>query len=83
MKTTNKIKVLTPWTKNQFVIEIGNNLIFQSYKTNIALYNKENEELLVSEGAFNRSRATNKYLKKFIEDYSTLDYEGVKRKHKS
>ena len=27
-------------------------------------------------------KTTNKYLKKFIEDYTPLDYEGVKRKHK-
>lgn len=83
MKTTNKIKVSNPFgSKNQFVIEIDNNLLFQSYDTNIAMYNKENKELFVSPGAFNRSKTTNKYLKKFIEEYTSLDYEDVKRKHK-
>ena len=49
---------------NQFIIEDGNKVYFQSYQTIIAV--KENGKIVIDTDAENYSRTTSKYLYQFL-----------------
>lgn len=57
--------------KNQFIIEFGNLICFQSYNSLIAIYNKEDNSLTLGKH-FDYSVTTSKYLKQFICEYLPL-----------
>jgi hypothetical protein len=57
---------------NQFVIEDGKRVVFQSYETPIALYNKETKVCIVNIDYFDYSVTTSKYFNQFIREY--VDY---------
>jgi len=53
---------------NQFEIEVGNWVVFQSYETIIGAYNRGSGELLLLDGAGEFSRTTSKYLYIWLQD---------------
>lgn len=75
-------------TDNQFIIEVDNKLIFRSFSTNIARYNKKTKELILS-GDYDVSRLALKYLYKFLNEETDIedvikskkDLERYIRKH--
>ena len=54
--------------KNQFILENDEQLIFQSYNSIIAVYDKENDEMTLGNN-WDYSTTTSKYLYKFIDTY--------------
>jgi len=64
---------------NQFVItdNINNTVTFQSYKSTIAIYSKEDRTLTLYD-SWNCSTTTLKYFKQFINDYTCLSYKTKK-----
>lgn len=54
--------------KNQFVLENDEQLIFQSYDSIIAVYNKESHEITLGKD-WDYSRTTSKYLYEFLDTY--------------
>lgn len=59
---------------NQFVIEDGATVVFQSYSTPIASYNRVNNECKVNYDYFDYSVTTSKYFNQFVKecvDYAT------------
>lgn len=56
---------------NQFVIINGNIVAFQSYKTIIAIYDKDTRNLQIS-NKWNFSRTTSKYFYQFLRDYCSI-----------
>lgn len=53
---------------NQFILEDDKQLIFQSYASIIAVYDKENDEMILG-CDWDYSTTTSKYLYKFIDTY--------------
>jgi len=53
---------------NQFELEVGNWVVFQSYQTIIGAYNRSSEELVLIDGAGDFSRTTSKYLYIWLQD---------------
>ena len=53
---------------NQFIIEINNGVIFQSYDSVIAFYNKNNGKVYVTED-WDCSNTTRKHFYIFLRDY--------------
>lgn len=71
----NKImKVEQFEVKNQFILENDEQLIFQSYGSIIAVYNKENHQITLG-GNWDYSKTTSKYLYKFLDTYFYYNYE--------
>lgn len=64
----NIMKVEQFEVKNQFILEDDKQLIFQSYNSIIAVYDKENDEMVLGYD-WNYSTTTSKYLYKFIDTY--------------
>ena len=64
MKVQNFIGVNGRAIPNQFIIDTDNARIFQSYDTIIA--KRENDQLVLDNGALNYSRTTSKYLYLFL-----------------
>lgn len=62
---------------NQFIINIGNKVIFQSYNTPIGCWDMEKQELNLSHD-WEYSRTTMKYFKQFINEYTSLTYYNAK-----
>lgn len=62
------LKVKNFYNKNQFVIEEGERIIFQSYKSIIAIY-ESRSQLLILGRDWDYSRTTTKHLYLFINDY--------------
>lgn len=54
---------------NQYIIKIGNKLIFQSYKSTMAVYDRENDFIRLDNDESNYTRTTVKYLNMFLKDY--------------
>lgn len=54
-----------------------NNLIFFSYKSHIATFDKYNNKLYIN-NLWNYSQTTMKQFKNFINDYTTFYYESKK-----
>lgn len=66
---------------NQFVIEDGNKVVFQSYETPIAVYDRVSCECIVNFDYFDYSVTTSKYFNQFIKecvDY-TADTKELKK----
>lgn len=57
--------------KNQFIIEDGENIYFQSYKSVCAKINKETGELVLG-GDWDYSQTTSKHLNLFISTYEHI-----------
>ena len=53
---------------NQFIIEVNNGVIFQSYNSVIAFYNKNNGKVYVTED-WDCSNTTRKHFYIFLRDY--------------
>lgn len=53
---------------NQFIIEVNNGVIFQSYDSVIAFYNKNNGKVYVTED-WDYSNTTRKHFYIFLRDY--------------
>lgn len=62
------LKVKNFYNKNQFVIEEGERIIFQSYESIIAIY-ESRSQLLILGRDWDYSRTTTKHLYLFINDY--------------
>lgn len=85
-KTTKFIKSLTiehcesPRTgdavKNQYVITLNNYYVFYSYRSLIAIYNKEHNILTLGHD-FDYSVTTLKYLKQFLDYYCYSIYREL------
>ena len=66
---------------NQFVIicydekKAIENIVFQSYDTVIASYSLKNGELKLDINSWDCTTTTLRYLKKFLEDYTSIPYE--------
>ena len=66
---------------NQFIIEDGDRVVFQSYATPIAAYNRVSGECIVNYDYFDYSVTTSKYFNRFIKecvDY-TADTKELKK----
>lgn len=70
MKSTRGNKV-----PNQFIIEYGNFIAFQSYSTLIAVYDSKNDTMYQDVDYY--SRTTSKYLNLFINEYQPLTISKV------
>lgn len=62
------LKVKNFYNKNQFVIEEGERIIFQSYESIIAIYESRSQSLTLGRD-WAYSRTTTKHLYLFINDY--------------
>lgn len=60
---------------NQFIIDDGKTVYFQSYNTMVAKINK-GMEVIVLRDAFNFSRTTSKYLVQFINEESGFEVDN-------
>lgn len=60
--------------KNQFLIRVSvrgvEYLVFQSYSSEIAIYNTESQKLYINERYINYSKTTSKHLYYFINTYT-------------
>lgn len=63
---------------NQYVIREDEKVIFQSYTTVIAIYNKNTHELELNSDNWKISRTTMKYFKDFINYHTKFRYESKK-----
>lgn len=74
-------KVANLCNKNQFVISFDNHrdsyLIFQSYKSEIAIYNQLTRELYVNEYYINYSKTTSKHLYIFINELTCFSCHSL------
>ena len=61
--------------KNQFVIYTKKAIIFQSYRTSVAVYIRKMAEIYMRKGEY--SRTTSKYIKKFLEDFTDVEIKQV------
>ena len=66
-----QIKVKQYYVKNQFIIEDENKIIFQSYESTIAIYNRKTHSLTLGKN-WDYSTTTSKYLYMFITDYTYI-----------
>lgn len=64
MKVSNMYSCSGNQVPNQFIIESGNKIIFQSYKTIVAV--EENGKFTLDSKALEYSNTTLKYLKQFL-----------------
>lgn len=60
---------------NQFIINNGNEVIFQSYQSKIATYNKVDKTLKLYSYMWDYSNTTRKHFKTFINDFTTFGYD--------
>ena len=61
--------------KNQFVIYTKKAIIFQSYKTAIAVYTRKTAEMYVREEKY--SQTTSKYTNRFLKEYPNAEVKYV------
>lgn len=61
--------------KNQFIIHTRRAVIFQSYETPVAAYDRKSEVMYVSEKKY--SRTTSKYTNRFLNEYPWATVERV------
>lgn len=74
----NMPKIIT-MSNNQYIIKIGNKLIFQSYKATMAFVNIDTHEAILDNNERNYTRTTSKYLNRFLKDYCGIsDRKGCK-----
>lgn len=76
-----KCKVSNLYNKNQFLIEVTTHnkdyLIFQSYKSEIAIYFYDKQELYINEYYINYSKTTSKHLYIFINEYTRFSCHNL------
>lgn len=58
---------------NQYIIQNGADMVFQSYKSIVAEYNAHNGKLTVNNEVANCSNTTKKYLNQFLDRFSQLN----------
>lgn len=63
---------ITSMAKNQLIIEDRETVTFQSYQSTIAIFNKENNSLIVGKD-WNYSKTTIKYFNMFIEKFTNFE----------
>lgn len=63
------LKIKQFYVKNQFINESDNKIIFQSYGSVIASFNKNTKVLTLDDYYWDYSRTTSKYLYRFINEY--------------
>lgn len=68
----NMPKVIT-LANNQYVIKIGNKLIFQSYETTMAFADIITKEVILHNDANCYTRTTSKYLNRFLKEYCGIN----------
>lgn len=61
--------------KNQFIIHTKRAVIFQSYETTVATYDRKSEVMYVSEKKY--SCTTSKYTNRFLNEYPWATVERV------
>ena len=66
---------------NQFVIEDGATIVFQSYRTPIASYNRLTQVCRVNYDYFDYSVTTSKYFHQFLNEYVdfSVDIKALKK----
>jgi len=78
---TLKCRVSNLYNKNQFVIEVSTNnkdyLIFQSYKSEIAIYCYNTRTLYINEYYINYSKTTSKHLYIFINEFTPFSVHNL------
>ena len=62
--------------KNQFVINYDDVVVFQSYRTLIAVWSYSEHKLYINWCYWDYSKTTMKHLKIFINDYTSMRYEN-------
>lgn len=67
--------------KNQFLIYTNETVIFQSYESIIAVWNYKTQILILGR-RWDYSNTTSKYLKRFINNYTTFNYDNKKQLEK-
>lgn len=75
MKVSNFISNKGNAIKNQFIIENGMLLAFQSYETLICVYNSYTDTLYLDENKY--SSTTSKYTNSFIEECNPMKIKKV------
>ena len=74
-------KVSNLYNKNQFIIEITSNkkeyLVFQSYKSEIAIYSYKTQMLYINENYIGYSKTTSKHLYIFINEYTRFSVHSI------
>ena len=78
-----KVSVTQLYNKNQFLITYLNEqnqhiLVFQSYRTVIAIYNAVTKELYLNYHYWDYSKTTSKHLKIFVNEYTPYNYNNKK-----
>ena len=61
---------------NQFIINDGENVTFQSYQSKIATYNKVDKTLKLYGTVWDYSNTTRKHFKTFINDFTCFGYDN-------
>ena len=75
-----KCKVANLYNKNQFIIEVSTSkdyLIFQSYKSEVAIYCYDTRKLYVNEYYINYSKTTSKHLYIFINEFTPFSVHNL------
>lgn len=69
---------------NQYLITVGNKIIFQSYQTIIAEYNIKNERLTTYGNPYKFSRTTSKYFNEYLNKIGLYGIvcQQIKEKYK-
>lgn len=80
LELKEKVKVHNFYNKNQFIIHTPNAIIFQSYRSIIAII--LNGELYIDNYYINYSKTTSKHLYLFIRDYTKYDVYNLKDLYK-
>lgn len=65
--------------QNQFIIDLGDRIIYQSYNSIIAIYSYENDIFQLDYKMWDYSSTTRKYLYKFLTDFGNLGYVDRKK----
>lgn len=81
MKVRNVVNTNGNSIPNQFIIEDGNRLVFQSYTSTIAILEGDGDDQIITFGRdWDYSRTTMKYLNQFLNEFaSNLDYPCNKK----
>ncbi len=63
---------------NQYILEVGNITVFQSYDSKICAYDSSTSTLYLYGDIWDYSNTTRKYFKEFINYYTIYTYEDKK-----
>lgn len=76
IKLENKTRVIQLENKNQFVIYNDDAIVFQSYRTLIAMWSYKEQKLYINWNYWDYSKTTSKHLKIFINEYTKYTYDN-------